>query len=53
MKQKHTLYYECAIKTWTIRDVNKRNTAVKNHLNYIVFWNLNEVRQYVINFKWV
>ena len=31
------------IKTWTQSDVEKRNTAKKNHLNYIEFYSLEEV----------
>lgn len=36
--QKHSFYYEAAIHTWTVRDVKKRQTAIKNNLNYVVFW---------------
>ena len=36
--------YDNIIKTWTIRDVNKRNIAKQNKLNYIEFWNLDEVK---------
>lgn len=31
-------YYLNAIDTWTIRDVKKRQVAIDNDLNYIVFW---------------
>lgn len=31
-------YYAAAIVTWTQRDLLKRETAARNHLNYIVFW---------------
>lgn len=31
-------YYACAIQTWTERDVLKRETAIRNTLNYLVFW---------------
>ncbi|MBO5005642.1 MAG: hypothetical protein J6D03_10585 [Clostridia bacterium] len=34
-KNKHTKYFDNAINTWTVRDVNKRNTAKQNNLNYI------------------
>lgn len=51
MKSKHSQYYDNAIETWTIRDVNKRNTAMKNNLKYVVFWNLDEARKHVLNFK--
>ena len=42
-KNKNTKYYFGAIYTWTIRDVNKRNIAKQNNLNYIEFWNINEL----------
>lgn len=31
--------YERAIYVWTQNDLDKRNTALQNNLNYIVFWN--------------
>lgn len=31
--------YQSAIETWTHRDLLKRETAIKNNLNYLVFWN--------------
>lgn len=31
-------YYDNAIFNWTQRDVNKRNAARDNNLNYVVFW---------------
>ena len=34
-KQKGTEFYDNAIQTWTIRDVNKRNVAKQNNLNYL------------------
>ena len=34
-KYKNTKYYDNAIKTWTIRDVIKRNIAKENNLNYL------------------
>ena len=42
-KAKNTKFYDNAIQTWTVRDVNKRNIAKQNKLNYIEFWNLNEL----------
>lgn len=39
-KSKNTKFYDNAIKTWTVRDVLKRETAKKNNLNYLeVFTN--------------
>lgn len=37
-KAKASHYYRAAIETWTIRDVKKRQMAIDNHLNYVVFW---------------
>lgn len=31
-------FYSVAIDVWTVRDVRKRNVAIANHLNYVVFW---------------
>lgn len=35
---KNSDYYDDAIMTWTKRDLNKRDFAIKNKLNYLVFW---------------
>ena len=48
-KNKHTKYYDIAIKVWTISDVNKRNMTYKNNLNYLEFWNVNEVEEWIKN----
>lgn len=47
-KSKKSKYYDNAIRTWTIRDVKKRQTAEKNGLKYLVFWSIDEVRSYVL-----
>lgn len=31
-------FYNVAINIWTVRDVLKRETAIKNGINYLVFW---------------
>lgn len=31
-------FYKVAIDVWTVRDVKKRQVAIDNHLNYVVFW---------------
>lgn len=31
-------FYDVAINVWTVRDVKKRQVAIDNHLNYVVFW---------------
>lgn len=37
-QNKHTKYYDNAIHTWTIRDVEKRETAKKNNIKYYELW---------------
>ena len=46
-KGKNKEYYNNAINTWSVRDVNKRNIAVQNNLNYIEFWNINELKDWL------
>ena len=46
----HQNFTKNAINTWTVRDVNKRNIAKKNNLNYIEFWNLNDVHEFLMKF---
>lgn len=36
--ERDTLYYKNSLEVWTERDVLKRQTARKHHLNYVVFW---------------
>jgi len=50
-QSKNTEYYKNAITTWTIRDVNKRKIVKQNNLNYIEFWNINELINWVENFE--
>lgn len=38
-KEKNTLYFDIAIDVWTRRDLLKRDTAIKNGINYIVLFN--------------
>lgn len=38
---KNSEYYNDAILTWTKRDLLKRQTALENNLNYLVFWDCN------------
>lgn len=42
-------YYKEAIYTWTVRDVKKRETALANNLNYVVFWknDLSDFKQWL------
>lgn len=39
-KAKSSKYYKNAIKTWTIRDVEKKNIAKNNDLNYVIIYNI-------------
>lgn len=43
----NTKIYNNAINTWTIRDVNKRNTAKENNLNWIEFFNISELKEWI------
>lgn len=52
--------YENYIKTWTKSDLDKRSSASKNHLNYLVFWDgssklKNKVRYPVLSdfYNWI
>jgi len=45
-KDKNTKFYDIAIEVWTKRDILKRDTALKNKLNYLVFWNTKEFKNY-------
>ena len=48
-KLKNTKFYNNAITTWTIRDVNKRKTAKKNNLNWIEFFDASKLIDFIIN----
>jgi len=50
-KSKNTQYYNNAINCWIVRDVNKRNTFLKNKLNYKIFYSLDEFNEWIINTK--
>jgi hypothetical protein len=46
---KNSQYYRNSINVWTIDDIKKRDTAVANNLNYIVFWDndLSDAKQWL------
>lgn len=46
-KSKEHPQYINIIKTWTERDVIKRNTAKENNLNYLEIWNINELKDFL------
>lgn len=39
-------FYKCAITVWTKSDLLKRDTAINNKLNYIVFWKYTEFEKW-------
>ena len=49
-KSKNTPQYKTAINVWTQKDIEKRNCAIKNNLNYVVLWNKNDIITYTNSF---
>ena len=51
-KQIDTKYYNIAVNTWTVRDVEKRNCAEKNHLNYLEIFSddLEEIKKTILDY---
>lgn len=48
--RKRSLYcefYSKAIEVWTISDLNKKKVAEENDINYLVFWNLKDVEEWI------
>ena len=39
--------YEAAIRVWTNSDVDKRQCAKNNNLNYVVLWNLEDIKNWI------
>ena len=50
-KAKTSNYYKNAIYTWTKLDVQKFNDAIKNHLNYLVFYTYKEAITWLDKFN--
>ena len=48
-KEKNTEYYNNAINTWTIRDVIKYNIAKQNKLNYLIFYSILDLQNWLEN----
>lgn len=46
-KSKNTKYYKNAIYVWTDLDIRKRDIAIKNNIEYIEFWNMQELIKWV------
>lgn len=48
---KHSRFYQNAIETWTIRNLNKLNTALKNNLNYVAWFNKEQAYDWIEKYK--
>lgn len=46
-KSKISTRMKAAISVWTINDVEKRNCAKHNKLNYVVLWTLNDIQNWI------
>lgn len=46
-KAKTSSYYRRAIEIWTETDIEKRNVALKNKLNYVVLWNKDDIDTFI------
>ena len=49
-KAETSKFYENAVQTWTVRDVEKLRAARRGELRYVVFWNISEVLEFVLDF---
>ena len=38
--------YQNAINVWTNKDLQKRQTAIDNNLNYVVVWTVEEIKEF-------
>lgn len=47
-KAKTSKFYQNAIDTWTIRDVRKRQCAIDNNLNWLCFYSVKEVEEFLL-----
>ena len=43
--------YFAIIKYWTELDVEKRNTAKRNNLNYKEFWNIEQLKEWLLQYE--
>lgn len=45
--------FDKAVYTWSTSDLNKRDTAIKNNINYLVFWDndLSDFKEWFYNLK--
>ena len=47
----HSRFYQNAIETWTKRDILKLETAIKNNLNYIAWFNQEQAYDWIEKYK--
>ena len=47
MKSKQNSYYDNAINIWTKADIEKRDCAIQNCLNYTVLWNKDHIKKFL------
>ena len=47
-KAKTSKFYQNAIDTWTVRDVRKRQCAIDNNLNWLCFYSVKEVEEFLL-----
>ena len=43
--------YFAIIKCWTELDVEKLNTAKRNNLNYKEFWNIEQLKEWLLQYE--
>ena len=48
-KSKEHSIYKSAVTVWSIMDLDKRNCAIKNNLNYVVVWNIEQFNKFVVD----
>lgn len=48
---RHSRFYQNAIETWTVRDLNKLNTALENNLNYVAWFNEEQAYDWIEKYK--
>ena len=46
-KSKNTKYYNNAVYNWSVRDILKLETAIKNNLNYIAWFNEEQANDWI------
>ena len=50
-RSEHSRFYQNAIETWTKRDILKLETAIKNNLNYIAWFNKEQAYDWIEKYK--